>query len=185
MPRVLIAAPQVFDTPQSLTKAFQRLGWEARTVNWGSALQQTLTDRLKRLMSPGAEWRLAVQRDFNRVIRQQLIPHVSQEKPGLLLLVNPHRLDNDVFYGLTRLSVPIVTWATDSLKRNPERGRRPRPASTLRSTHGLQVGFVGCRFQRLGFLRRGARHLGFAACTHVRRRSTVALMRQVSITAED
>jgi hypothetical protein len=58
-----------------------------------------------------------MQREFNRVMRQQFIPLVSREKPELLLVVKPYRPDDDVGNALTRQSLPIVTWATDSLQR--------------------------------------------------------------------
>ena len=150
MPKALIAAPQSYDTPQSLVRAFRHLGWEARAVSWADPCER-LGNRLRRLAGLSADRRLLVGREFNRVMRQQFIPLVSQEKPELLLIVKPHSVDDDVGLDLARLSVPIVTWATDSVGRDDGQNSLLRHSLAAYIQDGGDVSHNQMRWLPLGF----------------------------------
>lgn len=117
MKRVTIVAQGRSIQGGAIERAFRRLGWQTRLVQYGNVTEWTLWQRLlNRVSGRYGPWYLS--RAFNETLRREVL-----SEPGahtdLLLFVKGESLAEDVREELARLPVPVTLWTLDSVSRFP------------------------------------------------------------------
>lgn len=101
----------------AIERAFRRLGWQTRLVQYGNVTEWTLWQRLlNRINGRYGSWYLA--RAFNQTLRREVLSD-SGARPDLLLFVKGESLAEDVREALARLPIPVTLWTLDSVSRFP------------------------------------------------------------------
>lgn len=116
--KVVIVGPDTGGIPQSVAKAFGRLGWLAETCLY---LPPVITSvgklLLHRLRDPHSD--RAFRREFNRAIRERLLQVVAERGADLILILKGDYLDECHVGLLQSCRIPLVLWTLDSLSRAP------------------------------------------------------------------
>lgn len=121
-PTVWLIGPSAYNTLSAMTRAFERLGWEATGIPYELVRSRIrrwlwkLAPKLRRHTSLG--WRPWFEaRWYNQFFRSQILPPLQRQPPDLLVFIRPYRLAPDLQTALQKVGRPILTWATDSLDR--------------------------------------------------------------------
>lgn len=136
---VLLTGPDAFGNLKGIEAAFAGLDWEVITCpdSFPATTFQrkfwALTARL------GVRARFEAAR-YNRFLCRRVLPLAARERPGLLLFLLPYRLTAAMKDAVVSLKTPVVTWATDSLKRY---GTHSRPWDFAVRNYVFDGGDVG------------------------------------------
>lgn len=115
--RVIIVAQGRSIQGTAIERAFRRLGWQTRLVQYGYVTEWTLWQRLfNRASRSYGAWYLA--RAFNDSLRREVLPGLDAGA-DLILFVKGEALAADVRAALARVDVPVVLWTLDSVSRFP------------------------------------------------------------------
>jgi len=115
---VLIIGPDTGGIPQSVTKAFRNLGWDADLFAYSPPHMSFFKLAINRLVVDPNSNKAAIN-SFNESLRKGAIPLLKQKKFDFFLIVKGNYLDDDNKEIISNTKIPIILWTLDSLSRAP------------------------------------------------------------------
>jgi hypothetical protein len=114
-----IVAPSCGGIGGSIKLAFFRIGWNCIALTYDAVRLPRIGQKI--LYKCFLKYRDHLfYKGYNVAIRNIVIPQLRKSEFSLLLILKGHYLDYDNKESLSKLDVPIITWAYDSLDRCPE-----------------------------------------------------------------
>jgi hypothetical protein len=116
--KVLIIGPDTGGIPQSVAKAFCRLGWQAEPCLYLPPVIRSVGRLIvNRLRDPYCD--KAFRREFNRVIRERVLQILGGRSVDLILVLKGDYLEETHAEALCSSGIPLVLWTLDSVARAP------------------------------------------------------------------
>lgn len=112
----VVVSPPIYQG-QCIAEGFRECGWEARLVTFCGKPSMTRLNPISWLRKPEPGRDITKQFDF--VLREQVLPLAEKCKADLLLVVRPDRFSDQTEAALSAYKRFIATWAMDSLSRYP------------------------------------------------------------------
>ncbi len=99
-----------------IARGFEKQGWSCQQFVFSMPGISPTIIGLRKLVDPMIERKLLA-KEYNRVIRSELIQAIRANPPDLLLVMKGHRIDRDNYEAIRDSGVPIFLWFYDSQER--------------------------------------------------------------------
>jgi Glycosyl transferases group 1 len=106
---------------EPIERGFEQQGWNYRQFVFSMPRISPTIVGLRKLADPMVERKLLAA-EYNRIIRNELVPALRDNPPDLLLVMKGHRIDRDNYEAIRASGVPIFLWFYDSQERFSHQG---------------------------------------------------------------
>ncbi len=106
---------------EPIMRGFEQQGWNCRQFVYSLPRISPTIIGLRKLLDPMVARKLLAV-EYNRVIRNELLPALRDDPPDLLLVMKGHHIDRDNYEAIRGSGVPIFLWFYDSQERFTHQG---------------------------------------------------------------